>query len=86
MRAVRFSTAVGPHVGRFKGVSQASKSGKSGQKPGKNAWKRMGNASRTAEMLRTPRKRDQAHYMGAIDHRGQSHHQRSAISASTGPR
>ena len=36
-------------------------------------------------MLRTPPKHDQVHHMGAIDHRGQVHHQRSAISTSTGP-
>ena len=37
MRAVRLSTAVGPHVGRFKGVWQASESGFLGQKTDKNA-------------------------------------------------
>ena len=36
-------------------------------------------------MLCTPPKHDRAHHMGAIGHRGQYHHQRSAICASTGP-
>ena len=37
MRAVRLSTAVGPHVGRCKGVSRASISRKLGQNTNKNA-------------------------------------------------
>ena len=37
MRAVRLSRAVGPHVGRFHGVSRALISGKSGQNTDKNA-------------------------------------------------
>jgi hypothetical protein len=50
----------------------------------KTLEERLRNASETAETLRTPRKCDQAHHTGAMDHHGQSHHQRSAISASTG--
>ena len=86
MRAVRLSTAVGPHVGRFKGVWQASESGFWVKKPVKTPEERLRNARETAETLHTPFKHDRAHHMGAIDHRGQYHHQRSAISASTWPR
>ena len=44
MRAVRLSTAVGPHVGRFKGVWQASESEFWGQKPVKTHEERLRNA------------------------------------------
>ena len=71
MRAVRFSTAVGSHVGRFKGVWQASESGFWVKKPVKTPEERLRNARETAETLHTPFKHDRAHHMGAMDHRGQ---------------
>ena len=52
MRAVRLSTAVGPHLGRFKGVWRASKLGESGRNPLKTPEKRLRNQSRMQLMAR----------------------------------
>jgi hypothetical protein len=85
MHAERLSNAVGRHVRCFYEVSRGSKLGKSGQNWSKSTKIAPKTAEKRLKSFALTIKHDEAHHMHVFDHHGPWYHQRTAISAPTGP-